>query len=136
MRRYLTLIALALTGLYGQEVLNQGVAAFKSGNYQRAVELFQQEAAAHPNSVNAHLYLGTTYMSLWIPGARSPENVANGRSAEIEFRRVLELDANNTVALASLASLAYNEAPALPGEEKIRKLDEAMLKDGFAACRA
>jgi TonB family protein len=126
MRRYLTLIALALTGLYGQEVLNQGVAAFKSGNYQRAVELFQQEAAAHPNSVDAHLYLGTAYLSLWIPGARSPDNAANARSAEIEFRRVLELDANNTAALASLASLAYNAAAPLKGEEKDRKFDEAM----------
>jgi Flp pilus assembly protein TadD len=46
-----------------QEALNQGIAAFKSGNYQQAVELLQQEVAAHPNGVNAHLCLGTAYMS-------------------------------------------------------------------------
>jgi tetratricopeptide (TPR) repeat protein len=126
MRRYGVLFALISTALCAQETLNKGVAAFKNGNYQQAVEFFQQEAAAHPNSVNAHLYLGTAFMSMWNPGAASPENAANARSAETEFRRVLELDANNTVALASMASLAYNSASGLQGEEKIRKLDDAL----------
>ncbi len=105
--------------------MNQGVAAFKSGNYQQAVELFREAVALHPNDVNPHLYLGTAYMSQWIPGAVSPENEANARSAETEFKRVLELDANNTTSLASLASLAYNSASAAPPGEKIRKFDES-----------
>lgn len=108
MRGYFGLFALISTALFAQDAMNQGVAAFKSGNYNQAVELFQQEAAAHPNSVNAHLYLGTAYMSQWVPAAVAPDNEANGRAAEVEFRRVLELDANNTTAIASLASLAYN----------------------------
>jgi hypothetical protein len=62
---------------------------------------------------------------LWIPGAAAPENEAYARSAETEFRRVLELDGNETTALASLASLAYNQAGPLPLEDKMRKLDEA-----------
>jgi tetratricopeptide (TPR) repeat protein len=125
-RIFFVLFALISTALCAQEALNQGIAAFKNGNYGQAVELFQQEVAAHPNNVNAHLYLGTAYMSMWIPGAKAPDNESKARSAEIEFRRVLELDANNTVALASLASLSYNQAGPLPGEEKNRKLDEAM----------
>ncbi len=116
MRGCLVLFALISTGLYAQDVLNQGVAAFKSGNYGQAAELFQQAVAADPNSLNAHLYLGTSYMSMWIPGAVSPDNAAMARLADTEFKRTLELDSNNTTAIASLASLAYNS----------HQLDESM----------
>jgi TonB family protein len=70
-------------------------------------------------------------MSMWKPAERAPDNDALARSAETEFRRVLELDANNTVALASMASVAYNQAMSFraavlaEGEEKTRKLNEA-----------
>jgi TonB family protein len=107
-------------------VLNRGVAAFKGGNYQQAVEFFQQAVALDPNGVNAHLYLGTAYMSQWIPGASTPENDTFASSAETEFKRVLELDSANQTAIASLASLAYNTATPLKGDEKLHKLDEAM----------
>jgi tetratricopeptide (TPR) repeat protein len=116
MRGYFGLFALISTGLCAQDALNQGVAAFKDGNYSLAAELFQQAVAADPNGLNAHLYLGTTYMSMWIPGAVSPENAAMARLADTEFKRTLELDSNNTTAIASLASLAYNS----------HQLDEAM----------
>ena len=109
------LISASLSAQDSQEVMNQGIAAFKNSNYQRAVEFFQQAVTLDPNGVNPHLYLGTTYMTLWIPEAQTPENEVNGRSAETEFKRVLELDGNNEVALASIASLAYNS----------HKLDEA-----------
>ena len=91
-----------------------------------AVEFFQQAVAMDPNAVNPHLYLGTALMSQWIPGASSPENDAIARSAETEFRRVLELDPVNQTAIASLASLTYNSASSLKGEEKMRKFDVAM----------
>jgi tetratricopeptide (TPR) repeat protein len=91
-----------------REALNQGVAAFKDTHYPEAVEFFQHAVTLDPNNVTAHLYLGTAYMSMWIPGAKTPENDALARSAQAEFQRVLGLDANNTVALASMASVAYN----------------------------
>ena len=117
MSRFASLLALLSASLLNaQDVLvNQGVAAFKSGNYQQAVDLFSQAVAARPNDVNPHLYLGTAYMSMWIPGAASPENIARARSAETEFLRVLELDGSNATAIASLASLTYNSASSLKG---------------------
>ena len=45
--------------------------------------------------------------------------------AKDEFGKVLEQDPNNSVALASLASLAFNEADPLPLDQKMAKLDEA-----------
>jgi TonB family protein len=129
MRRLAALFALISTAVLAQdarEVLNQGIAAFKNANYQQAVELFQQAVSLDPNAVNPHLYLGTSYMSMWIPGAASPENAVLARSAETEFRRVLELDGNNEVAFASMASLAFHEAAALPVGEKLNKLNDAL----------
>jgi len=111
MRPYIALCFLISPLLCAQdsrELINEGVAAFRSANYQKALELFQRAVGHDPGSVNAHLYLGTTYMSLWVPGARTPENEEQARLAESEFKRVLEMDAINKTAIASLASLAYN----------------------------
>jgi TonB family protein len=125
MHRYAVLFALVSTALCGQDALHEGIAAFRNAHYQEAIECFQREVATHPNSVEGHLYLGTAFIRLWIPGAAAQENEAYARSAEMEFRRVLELDPTEKTALASLASLAFNEAGPLPLEEKMRKLDEA-----------
>ncbi len=110
MRLYaFALISACLLGAQDfREVLNRGVAAFKSGDYPQAVDLFQQAVTLHPNAVNPHLYLGTALMSQWIPGANSPENNAFARSAETEFKRALKLDPINETAIAWLASSAYN----------------------------
>lgn len=108
-----------------KQALNEGVQAFKQARYQDAVAAFQRSVSLDPNYVTAHLYLGTTYMAQWIPGGQSPENAQNARAAEAEFQRVLELDATQITALASLASMSYSQATALPVEQKQAKFDEA-----------
>ena len=119
MRLYIALCLLISPLLCAQdsrELINEGVQAFRTANYQKAVELFQRAVDLDPGSVNAHLYLATAHMSQWIPGAQSAENTQRARAAETEFKRVLELDAVNKTAIASLASLAYNS----------KNFDEAM----------
>jgi len=126
MRRVVLLFALLSTALCAQdsrEALNRGVGAFKAARYEEAVEFFRQAVALDPNAVNPHLYLGTAYMSQTSP-AYGMDVIA--QRAYVEFKRVLELDPINQTALASLASLAYNSATPLKGEEKLHKLDEAM----------
>jgi tetratricopeptide (TPR) repeat protein len=104
---------------------NRGVQLFRDARYQEAVDAFQRAESLKPGDANIHLYLGTAYMQTWIPGAQTPENAAMARRAEVEFKRVLEIDPNNTTALASLQSLSYNEAAGLPAAEKISKLEQA-----------
>jgi len=136
MRRAFTMIAAAgvaamlvlATGcdkLRSRDHLNQGVNAFKNAKYPDAVEHFKQAIELDPTNPNAQLYLATAYMSQWIPGAESPDNVDMANKATDGFLKVLEKDAENTTALASLASLSYNEAQSLPPDKKIEKLDEA-----------
>jgi tetratricopeptide (TPR) repeat protein len=136
MRKVSTISAGILTGililgaagcdkLKSRDDINHGIAAFKNAKYGDAVELFKQAAALDPENNNARLYLATSYMSQWIPGAESPENLQFASMAKEEFNKVLEKDPNNTTALASLASIAYNQAAPLPPDKKAEKLDEA-----------
>jgi tetratricopeptide (TPR) repeat protein len=111
--------------LQSRDDINKGIAAFKNAKYGDAVELFKQAAALDPSNPNARLYLATSYMSQWIPGAESPENIQFAAMAKEEFLKVLEKDPANTTAIASLASISYNQAGSLPPDKKAEKLDEA-----------
>ena len=121
----LTLLGTGCNKLKSRDDLNKGVTAYKNAKYSAAVDLFQEAIQLDPENPNARVYLATAYMMQWIPGAVSPENVQFASKAKEEFGRVLEKDANNGVALASLASLAFNEADPLPLDQKMAKLDEA-----------
>jgi len=121
----LTLLGTGCNQLRSRDDLNKGVAAYKNAKYSDAVSFFQEAIDLDPKNPNARVYLATAYMMQWIPGAISPENVQFATKAKDEFGKVLNQDANNSVALASLASLAFNEADPLPLDQKMAKLDEA-----------
>ncbi len=109
-----------------RELLNQGVQAYKSARYSEAAQIFQKIVESNPNDVTARLYLGTAFMSQYIPGAASPENLEVARRAEDAFQEVLRLDPNNKTAVDSVASLKYQEAQGTADlTEKLRKLDES-----------
>jgi tetratricopeptide (TPR) repeat protein len=121
-------LALLSTGcekLKARDNLNKGVQAFKSAKYNNAVEHFKEAVRLDPDFPTARLYLATAYMSQYIPGADSPENLQNAQAAEQEFLRVLEKDPQNALAVESLASLHYNQAQGGTIEQKVKKLDEA-----------
>lgn len=122
-------MALLSTGcekLKARDNLNKGVQAFKSAKYNVAVEHFKAATELDPEFTNARVYLATAYMSQYIPGADSPENMQNAKAAETEFLKVLEKEPNNTLAIESLASLHYNQAQGnQPLDQKLKKLDEA-----------
>lgn len=112
--------------LKARDHLNKGVAAFKNSKFPEAVEHFKQAIELDPTFPTARLYLATAYMSQYIPGAESPENLANAKAAHDNFIKVLEQSPNDTIALASLASLHYSEAQGTPAlDAKLKKLDEA-----------
>jgi tetratricopeptide (TPR) repeat protein len=104
---------------------NQGVQAFKSQQYDRAIEAFQKAADLEPGNVNAHLYLANALTRLYV--SRTPEDItARAERAKSEFRRVLELDSSNMTALNALATSSLNEAHVIPDQEaRSRKLDDA-----------
>jgi tetratricopeptide (TPR) repeat protein len=121
----LTFLGTGCNKLKSRDDLNKGVNAYKNAKYSVAVDLFQEAIQLDPENPNARVYLATAYMMQWIPGAVSPENLQFSTRAKEEFGKVLDKDPSNGVALASLASLAFNEADPLPLDQKMAKLDEA-----------
>jgi tetratricopeptide (TPR) repeat protein len=125
----LGLVLLFSTGcnkLKSRDRINKGIQSYKAARYPDAVEFFKEAVQLDPSNVTGRLYLATAYMSQYIPGAESPDNMQLAKQAKEEFMKVLEAHPNDTTALASLASLSYQQAQGMPDlDQKLKKLDEA-----------
>jgi TonB family protein len=123
---FATLVAQPSPPIDAHGWLNKGIGDYKSGRYQDAVTDFQNAVNLNPSDLTARLYLATAWMSQYIPGAESPDNLEIAQKAEAEFNHVLQVEPNNVTALASVASLAYQRAQGMPDlDTKLRKLEEA-----------
>ena len=122
----LILFATGCDKLRSRDALNHGVQAYKGAKYSEAVDDFKTAVQLDPDNTMPRLYLATAYMSQYIPGAVSPENVQLANEAKQEFMKVLEKSPSDTTALASLASLSYQQAQSMPDlDQKLKKLDES-----------
>jgi Tfp pilus assembly protein PilF len=111
----LTVLATSCAKLKARDSLNKGVQAFKNAQYPQAVERFKTAVELDPQFDTARLYLATAYMQQYIPGAESPENMQMATAAQEQFQKVLDQNPKNELAIASIASLLFNE----------KKLDDA-----------
>jgi tetratricopeptide (TPR) repeat protein len=96
--------------LKARDLLNKGVAAFKNGQYDTAIEDFKQSKDLDPGLMNARLYLATAYASQYIPGAPSEQNVRLGNQAVAEFKEVLSIDDKNISAIDGIGSIIFQMA--------------------------
>jgi TonB family protein len=144
-------LALLPAALRAQDALELGIAAYRHDDYDRALSLLRQAVANRPDQAAPHVYLGATYRAMAIGSGllyellQNPEGLAlipeadraaaaksaastpeTERLAEAEFRRALELDGNNVMALEGLVDLAYHGHMAT-GPEKDRRLAEAQV---------
>lgn len=115
------------TYLRARDHLNKGIASFRAGKYPDAVDHFKQAMELDPQWETPQVYLATSYMSQWIPGAESPENLEFAAKAKAEFLKVLERNPKEETALGYLAMLAFNQATTgqITPEEKEAKLNES-----------
>lgn len=111
--------------LQSRDEMNKGVQAYRNNKYSDAVNHFKRAVQLDPMNQNAQLYLATSYMIQWVPGADSPDNKKNYDAAQTEFEKVLKTDPKNGLALASMASMAYNSATAGSQEKKVSALEDA-----------
>src|SRR5260370_22649326 len=118
--RLLTLAAVALAlfssvgcdKLKARDQLNKGVKSYKDNHYEQAIDHFQQAVQLDPTLINARMYLATAFVSQYIPGVDSPDNLRTAQQAIDEYQRVI--DANPTRdqkvnAAKSIAYLYFNE---------------------------
>jgi tetratricopeptide (TPR) repeat protein len=96
--RLLTLVALSLAlissvgcdKLRARDQLNKGVAAYKNSHYEQAIDHFQQAVQLDPALINARMYLATAFVSQYIPGVDSPDNIRTAQQAIDEYQKVLD----------------------------------------------
>ena len=116
----IALLAVSSAGcqkLLARDDLNKGVAAYKAGNFDAAIEKFKAAKEKDPTLLNARLYLATAYASQYIPGAQSEENIRKGQQAIEEFQGVLQTDQNNLSAIDGIGSILFQMAGS-PFDEK------------------
>jgi tetratricopeptide (TPR) repeat protein len=111
--------------LKSRDEMNHGVQAYRNNHYADAVNHFKQAVELDPTNQNAQLYLATSYMTQWIPGAESPDNKKNYDAARQTFNQVLEKDPKNSTALAAMAFMSYSSAAAGTPEQKKAALEDA-----------
>jgi tetratricopeptide (TPR) repeat protein len=90
--------------------LNQGVNAFKTGDYARAADEFRFALGTDPAFGIARLYLATAYEQQFVPDVDTPENKKYWQAATDEFQNVLNDQpsaTNRLLATQSIASLYY-----------------------------
>jgi tetratricopeptide (TPR) repeat protein len=113
--------------LRARDQLNKGIANYRAAKFSLAVENFKTAMELDPAWETPQVYLATAYISQWIPGAESPENIDFANKAKAEFLKVLEKNPQEDTALGYMAMLAYSQATTGLGtsEERLAKLDEA-----------
>jgi tetratricopeptide (TPR) repeat protein len=111
--------------LQSRDQMNQGVQAYRNNHYADAVKHFKEAVQLDPTNQNAQLYLATSYFTQWVPGADSPDNKKNYDMARQEFDKILSKDPTNSLALASMAAMAYNSAQGGTPDQKMAALEEA-----------
>jgi tetratricopeptide (TPR) repeat protein len=124
--------AFTVTGcnkLKARDNLNQGVIAFKAGNYSQAADHFKMAIDQDPDLPSARVYLATAHVQQYVPGTDTPDNKKFADAAMKEFQTVLASnpdDQNKLLATQSIANLYYQQkdfANASVWEKKVIQLD-------------
>jgi hypothetical protein len=76
--------------LRARDQLNKGVKAYKDSHYEQAIDHFQQAVQLDPGLINARMYLATAFVSQYIPGVDSPDNLRTAQQAIDEYQKVLD----------------------------------------------
>jgi tetratricopeptide (TPR) repeat protein len=113
--KVLTLAAVALAlfssvgcdKLKARDQLNKGVKAYKDNHYEQAITHFQNAVNLDPALINARMYLATAYVSQFIPGIDSPENLRTAQQAIDEYQKVIDANPSRDQKVNSAKGIAY-----------------------------
>src|SRR5438552_18562804 len=113
--KLLTLAAVALAlvcsvgcdKLRARDQLNKGVESYKNSHFEQAIDHFQQAVQLDASLTNARVYLATAYVSLYIPGVDSPDNIRNAQQAIDQYQKVLDDKPSREQKVNSAKGIAY-----------------------------
>ena len=118
MNKYLRLTALAAVALAlfasmgcdklrARDQLNKGVKAYKDNHYEQAITHFQNAVTLDPALINARMYLATAYVSQYVPGIDTPDNLQNAQNAIEEYTKVIDANPSRDQKVNSAKGIAY-----------------------------
>src|SRR5579871_3537313 len=118
MNKTLRLLTLAAVGLAlfssvgcdklkARDQLNKGVKAYKDNHYEQAIDHFQESVRLDPSLINARMYLATAYVSQYIPGVDSPDNLRAAQQAIDEYQKVIDANPSREQKVNSAKGIAY-----------------------------
>jgi len=113
--RLLTLAAVTLAlfsavgcnKLRARDQLNKGVESYKNSHYEQAIDHFQQAVQLDPTLINARMYLATAFVSQYIPGVDSPDNLRTAQQAIDEYQKVIDANPARDQKVNSAKGIAY-----------------------------
>src|SRR5580704_16563969 len=113
--RLLTLAAVALAlfssvgcdKLKARDQLNKGVKSYKDNHYEEAINHFQKAVQLDPGLINARMYLATAFVSQYIPGVDSPDNLQTAQQAIEEYQKVIDANPSRDQKVNSAKGIAY-----------------------------
>src|SRR5580698_10546936 len=118
MNKNLKLFALAATALAllsslgcdklkARDQLNKGVKSYKDNHYEEAINHFQKAVQLDPGLINARMYLATAFVSQYIPGVDSPDNLQTAQQAIEEYQKVIDANPSRDQKVNSAKGIAY-----------------------------
>jgi tetratricopeptide (TPR) repeat protein len=113
--RLMTLAAVALAlfssvgcdKLKARDQLNKGVKSYKDNHYEEAINHFQKAVQLDPGLINARMYLATAFVSQYIPGVDSPDNLQTAQQAIEEYQKVIDANPSRDQKVNSAKGIAY-----------------------------
>jgi tetratricopeptide (TPR) repeat protein len=113
--RLITLAAAALAvlssvgcnKLLARDQLNKGVEAYKNSHYEQAIDHFQKAVELDPKLINARMYLATAFVSQYVPGIDTPDNLRTAQQAIDEYTRVIDANPSRDQKVNAAKGIAY-----------------------------
>jgi tetratricopeptide (TPR) repeat protein len=99
--------AVGCNKLRARDQLNKGVESYKNSHYEQAIDHFQQAVQLDPSLINARMYLATAFVSQYIPGVDSPDNLRTAQQAIDEYQKVIDANPSRDQKVNSAKGIAY-----------------------------
>src|ERR1700691_2008953 len=93
--------------LRARDQLNKGVESYKNNHYEQAIDHFQDAVRLDPGLINARMYLATAYVSQYIPGVDSPDNLRIAQQAIDEYQKVIDANPSRDQKVNAAKGIAY-----------------------------
>ncbi len=101
--------------LEARDQLNKGVDAYKSAQYEAAIDHFQRATQLDPTLAMAKTYLATALAQNVVPGLDTPDNVRMAQRAIEIFKQVLAKNPSDVNSIKQIAGIYFS----------IKQLDQA-----------